>query len=205
MWLGTFDVETRLLLKACMDKGGVESDPAITEIEAAVEIFTVVRASPEPGRTSADQLKRIAKASDRLAHELAQLDEAGDDLLVERLMLNGHGPDAVVRLRITLEHLEKALSALEWDREQIAKPGRPPERARHMLLVDIHAALIRNRRKTRQAVLEQLAKQGLKAKPLTLPLEACARIVLRAVKEPVPRDLPKIVRAIRGKNLPEST
>jgi hypothetical protein len=32
------------------------------------------------------------------------------------------------------------LAALKWAREQIAKPGRPPERARHMLLVDIHAA-----------------------------------------------------------------
>jgi hypothetical protein len=195
----TFEPAARRELARCLDAGGVAA-AAIPEIEQAVDVFRVQLASPGPTRDTAERLRRLAAASERFMAGLETLDDDGRDLLRETLMQRGAAPCALQALRERHEALERALEVLDRERgKRLAKPGRPREGARTWLLRELHEILTRHHRLSQHNVLEALARHGVStsARSRNLPLAECARIVLRAVGEPVPAALPRLARKVQ--------
>jgi len=196
MFLGNgfrFDPSIRRALLGHMK--GYDGQEIIAEIEAAAEVFVIVRASPRAGPSAFRWLERLAAAARALERELhgVDADEPARDLLTIGLLRLGR--DYAFR-----QEMRDGLVTLQ-DAAQLArrppKQGRPRERARDALVQDVAGILEKHQpTETRRKILNLLAKQGMapRAASSETRLVQVVELVLRGVKEPRHRDLRRLLR-----------
>lgn len=211
----TFKPGQRRALVRCLDAAGIDK-AAVADIEQRVPTLRVLLASRGATRKTAEQLLRLAKASERFVSVLGPprvddgppkdddpLDFAGRELLTQRL---GY---AAFLTNLTESHwiLQRALDLLNQERgKRLARAGAPNKAARAWLLRELEEILSRHRGRSRRKILEALARHGVKtpAKATDLPVATCARIVLEAIGQPVPETLQRVANRT-VKNLPRNT
>jgi hypothetical protein len=195
----TFTANCRRALRERLDKAGVHA-AAIGDMEAAVETFRVLRASPGPTADTAARLRRLADASEQFTAALAALDDDGRDMVTRR-MARQRFPSRLGDLADAHRILTAALDVLEQELgPRLARGGRPREGARVWLLRELCDILGRHHRQTRRRVLEIMARHGSTptARFKDLPIAACAAIILRALGEPVPATLARLTRKVKN-------
>ena len=196
MFLGAdgfrFDQSVKKRLRDTL--GGYDDQAIIADLEAAAEIFVVVKASEQPHQGTFLGLKRLAAAAEALERELRRIeaDEAGRDVLTEGLARLGYSSAFRVRLKEGLTTLQ---DAVRTPRRPL-KRGRRRERARDALVQDVAEILRRHQpTETRRKILVGLAKQGMPAPAGGAErLAQVVSLVLRGVKEMIPRDLGGLLR-----------